>query len=234
MIAGITKVRNEQEIIADTIRHFSQWCDKIYVYDDCSEDNTVDICRQFPNVVVIEGLFWDMDRYRAEYENRQMILTEAKKDNPDWIIYFDADERIDWDFKGYEDYDAVEMKLFDFYITLEDVNKPYFQRKYCGPEYRNIVMMFKNHPALKYHIPDQRIVTLPDNAKILKSGYVKHYGKAISEDEWEKTCEYYFGYFPEPYKTKWYNRKGKAIHTLSDFGRPLITWDEKEEKGIQM
>jgi len=231
-LAGITKIRNEQEIIQDTLDHFS-FCDALYVYDDCSSDATAAICNAHPKVKsVVRGVSWDSDRLRAEHQTRQRILKEAQKDNPEWILYFDADERIDWDFKGYENYDGVIMQLFDFYITEEDKDKPYHDRQWMGPEYRNILMMFRNTPSVRYCVPDQREALLGFGAKPLYAGYVKHYGKAISIEEWEKTCDYYAANYPEPYKTKWLKRKGKAIHNQSDFGRPLIKWDEKEQKGV--
>jgi len=233
MIVGITRVRNEEEIISDTIEHFSQWCEKIYVYDDCSTDRTVEILKGFNNVVVIEGKEWDKDRFRAEYTTRQRVLEEAQKENPEWILYFDADERIDWDFKGLEEGDVVWMKLFDFYITEEDKNLTYKDRKWLGQEYRRIAMLFRNSPELKYWKNDQRICSYPDNYREINAGYVKHYGKAISIEEWEKTCDYYQN-FPEPYKTKWLERKGKAIHTKSDFGTELIKWEDKEKHQIQI
>ena len=232
MIAGITRIRNEQSIIQDTLNHFGSFCDSIYVYDDCSTDKTVFICKDHPKVKsVICGKTWDLNRSRAETQNRQTVFNEAQKENPEWIICFDADERIDWDFVGYENYDAVKMKLFDFYITNEDKEKSYHERKWIGPEYREIIMMFRNVPGVGFWFPDQREVMLNFGAKVLHAGYVKHYGKAISIEEWEKTCDYYGTYFSK-YSAKWLSRKGKAIHKLSDFNRPLITWDEKEEKGI--
>lgn len=63
-------------------------------------------------------------------------------------------------------------------------------------------------------------------------GYVRHYGKAISVEEWEKTCDYYGKHFPQ-YSEKWEKRKGKAVHNgVSDFGNKLISWKEKEQKGF--
>jgi hypothetical protein len=83
--------------------------------------------------------------------------------------------------------------------------------------------------ATGWHYPDQRICTMIPGSKVVNSGYVKHYGKSISISEWESTCDYYIKYFPN-YSEKWKKRKGKAIHSnLSDFDRPLITWDQKDD-----
>lgn len=233
-IAGITKIRNEAHIIKDTLNHFGQFCDAIYVYDDCSTDRTVRMCREHSKVKkIIQGEVWDTNRYRAEYQTRQRVLEEAQKDNPEWLLYFDADERIEFDFNnGYDRYDVVVMRLFDFYITKDDVNERYDKRQWLGPEYRNISMLYRNTPEVCFCIPDQREPFVKRGARVMMSGFVKHYGKAISVEEWEKTCEYYSTHWKDPYKTKWENRKGKAIHSVSDFGRPLIMWHEINEKGV--
>ena len=55
--------------------------------------------------------------------------------------------------------------------------------------------MFKNKSAIGYCIPDQRECLLKNDSRILLSGYVKHYGKSISIEQWEKTCEYYSTHF---------------------------------------
>lgn len=230
-IIGLTRIRNESEIILDTLNHMATFCSEVIVYDDCSTDDTVEICKSHSIVSkVIEGKTWSLDRFKEEYANRQHLFLEAKKilDKDDWFVYMDADERIEFDFSLLNNsYDAVYMKLFDFYITENDKDKKYFERKMMGPEYRNIGMIFRMGASTGWHYADQRICTTSTN-NFKYVGFVKHYGKAISIDEWEKTCDYYANHFPEPYKTKWKNRKGKAIHTISDFDRPLITWEQKE------
>ncbi|MBK7632429.1 MAG: hypothetical protein IPJ23_17345 [Ignavibacteriales bacterium] len=121
------------------------------------------------------------------------------------------------------------MKLFDFYITSEDIDKKYFERKWLGPEFREIIIAFKNSNELCYKHADQREVSL-GKGTIENLGYVRHYGKAISVEEWEKTCDYYGKHFPQ-YSEKWEKRKGKAVHNgVSDFGNKLISWKEKSRK----
>ena len=241
-VYGMLRVRNESKIVNDTLDYMSDFCTGgIVVYDDCSEDDTEEICKNHPSVIeVVNGTNWDSDRARAEFENRASLLSAVKNyaHQIDWLVHQDADERIEFDWTQLQSLDddviAIKMKLYDYYITEEDADKKYTERNWLGPEYREIVMAFRNLPTLSYNSPDQREVTLGMNGTIIVNGYVKHYGKAISIEDWEKKCDYYANHFPM-YSEKWKNRKGKAVHkNLSDFGRDLITWNEKEKFGIDL
>lgn len=241
-IIGLTKVKNESLIMKDTLDHWGSICTGgIYVYDDVSDDETVRICEEHPKVIkVIKGTYWDPDRERAEHVNRQAVLEAAQEDATydDWFVYFDADERIEqlnYSVFFNPSIDAVACKLFDFYITPEDKDKPYREREYVGPEYRTITFFFRNSDDVSYDKPDQRIVNLPKGAVTGLSGVIRHYGKAISVDEWEKTCDYYIEHWPK-YSDKWRLRKGKAVKVdmKSDFGNNLIQWHEINERGFSL
>jgi glycosyltransferase involved in cell wall biosynthesis len=101
-IIGLKKVQNESHIIKETLDHLSEFCaSRILVYNDCSTDDTPEICEIYKNVKeVIRGSCWDNDRERAEFENRQTLISRAKKfpDKNEWFVYLDADERIEFDW----------------------------------------------------------------------------------------------------------------------------------------
>jgi len=232
-IVGITRVRNEENIILNTLNHVSNFVDEIYVYDDCSTDNTVDICKSHKKVKkVIEGTIWgstSIQRRRAEGELRDIIYRESLYSNPDYVYYFDADEYEypeNLDFK----YDTYSFRLYDFYITESDVNNNYLEREFMGPEYRDIIMMFKPNPNIKF--TDRQPIGVSKNIGF--GGYIKHYGKSISIEEWNKTCEYYVNTFGSHYKDRWFPRIGKAVHSVSSFGNSFIKWEDRKLKGIKL
>lgn len=232
-IAGITRIRNEQDIIKNTLDHVSKLVDAIYVYDDCSADNTVSVCENhFAVKKVFKGQIWQSspkERNKAEGTLRQIVYQEVVKDGYDWVYYFDADEYIEFIDINFNA-GAYYFRLFDFYITEEDKDENYLERKWMGPEYRDIPMLFKVNEHLRFTQRIPKGIEKP----ILFGGYVKHYGKAMSVKEWEETCDYYvnnrWGKSHIKLKNRWEERKGKAIHTVSDFGRPLINWEEREER----
>jgi hypothetical protein len=93
-----------------------------------------------------------------------------------------------------------------------------------GPERRDILMLFQTGQA-HYHGLDKRepyVNGLVETYDVK----VRHYGKCLSKEHWEETCDYYANYWPNPYKDKWAARRGKAIHTQSDFGKPLVNWSD--------
>jgi glycosyltransferase involved in cell wall biosynthesis len=231
MLIGITRIRNEEDILKDTLDHWSKLCDGgIFVYDDCSTDRTVEICKNHPAVKgIVQGKTWDNNRAKAEFQNRQSILVEALKiaKDSDWIVYFDADEFLyNFDKKILTDnIDGIRCRLFDVYITLEDSHEMYHKRNYVGPEYRDILFFFRVPCIDSYKFLDQRECSLKPNSRLIQAGFIKHFGKGFSVQQWEATCDYYSKYFPM-YAEKWMKRKGKAIHKLSDFGAKLIKFSD--------
>lgn len=234
-MVGITRIRNVSSIIEYTLAHVSNLVDEIYVFDDCSTDDTIAICKKFPKVKrIMKSKTWSRNpivRMRLEGSQRQAIFLESLKSNPDWVYYFDADEIAYFDDIDFLDKNisAYRMRLFDFYITEGDVNKRFFERKYMGPEFRDILTLFR--PSKNVHFPTR----LPGGitGRVESKGFIKHYGKAISINDWEEKCDYYINHLYETQpgnstiSEKWKKRKGRAIHTKSDFNRQLIEWEDR-------
>lgn len=226
MLIGITRVRNEELILADTLAHFLRVCDGIVLYDDCSTDETVNIARGFPEVTVIQGDEWRADRVAENTRHRAIALDEARKQGAQWVLCFDADERLEGELPDLSA-DGYRFRLFDGYMTPNQ-QSPYAGGdlaalpRLWGPEYRDILMLFRPE-AVAYDQPGQRQPTLHGRAE--QAGIrVRHYGKCLSIEHWEDTCRYYADNFPR-WRAKWVARMGKAIHTESDFGRPLVPWE---------
>jgi glycosyltransferase involved in cell wall biosynthesis len=237
-IRGIAKVRNEAEIIGPTLDNFAAYCtDGIHVYDDCSTDGTADVCRAHPAVVeVIASDLFDPDRERAEWFCRAALLRSAQrflKFEEDWILYFDADERIERvDLEALADphIRCVCVPSFDVYITPEDADLPasrMTERAWCGGEYELQAYFFRNSAYLQYFQNDQRnpnIMEPLQPSNIAVSGMALHYGKGDSVERFARKCEYYAEVFGPKYAAKWAGRRGMAVkHDMfSDHGHPLV------------
>ena len=228
---GITRVRNEELIRADTIRHYLQHCEHIILYDDASTDNTwhAALAAGGDRITVIQGHKWRTDRTAEETRHRRLLLDRARQRGAEWVLCFDADERLVGELPHLHaaSCSGYTFRLFDGYLT--DARRQDYTRgpledlpRMWGPEYRDILMLFRADRAL-YHGLDRREPVI--SGTTLRSGaMVKHYGKCLSVAHWEETCDYYARYFPKLYRDKWLARKGKAIHTRSDFGRELRRW----------
>ena len=242
LLVAMTRMRNEALILPDTLEYLGRQVDAIVAYDDASTDETVDILRSHPKVAfVVANQAWEKDveaRKRAEGRHRGLLLDMARGQLPhEWMLCFDPDERVTGDMRGFvaglgeDDCDAVRVKLFDAYLTPED-HAPYTSdralldfRKFYGPEQRDILMLWRNRAGIGFAEGDGR--TPRGMAQVKTELTCQHYGKSLSVAHWEETCDYYIRHFPfETYGKKWTERKGKAIHTDSDFGRPLHPWGE--------
>ena len=238
----MTRIRNEALILPDTLDYLGKHADAIVAYDDASTDATVEILRAHPKVaLIVANESWEEDidaRKLAEGRHRGLLLEMARAELPhDWMLCFDPDERVTGDLRGFveglraDECDAVRVKLFDAYLTPDD-HAPYRTelpllnfRRFYGPEQRDILMLWRNRPEIAFAEGHGRT---PGGMSHVKTDlFCQHYGKSLSVEHWEETCDYYIRHFPfDTYGRKWTERKGQAIHTESDFKRPLYEWGE--------
>jgi glycosyltransferase involved in cell wall biosynthesis len=241
-LIGVTRLRNEALILRDTLDYVGKYVDAIIAYDDASTDRTLEILRRHPSVaLIVRNEAWEEDiqaRGIAEARHRGLLLKIARAQLQfDWMFCFDADERVTSDLRGFlrglhaGECDGVRVRLFDAYMTADD-HAPYQPdrellgfRRFFGPERRDVLMLWRNRPEVFFAEEHGRE---PGGVERLRTDlYCQHYGKSLSIDHWEETCDYYIRHFPfDTYGRKWLERKGRAIHTESDFGKPLYEWDD--------
>lgn len=233
MLVGITRVRNESLIIADTVQHYLKFVDRIVMYDDDSTDDTVSVAQHAggDRIEIIRGTPWQIDRRPEETRHRAIVLERARAIGATWALCFDADERLVGSLPDLKRTRAngFTFRLFDGYLTADSEayaggNLADLLRMW-GPEYRDILILFRVS-ASRFAGDGNRCPRTSgriDRAPM----FVKHFGKCLSVEHWEDTCRYYAAEgWPEHYRKKWTGRMGKAIHAFSDRGRALRTWDD--------
>jgi Glycosyl transferase family 2 len=241
-LIGTTRLRNEALILRDTLDYVGKHVDAIVAYDDASTDRTLETLRSHPKVaLVVANDSWEEDikaRRLAEGRHRGLLLQIARAQlQSDWMFCFDADERVTGDLRRFlegprvSDCEGVRVRLFDAYMTPDD-HVPYRPdrelldfRRFFGPEQRDILMLWRNRPEVLF--AEQHAREPGGVERVQTDLYCQHYGKSLSVEHWEETCDYYIRHFPfETYGRKWRDRKGRAIHTQSDFMRPLYEWGD--------
>lgn len=102
------------------------WADQIIIVDDCSTDDTVNICKSFGDKVQVHDNGFGRSMF-AENESRlrnhlwELLRKEAKKG--DWVVSLDADEVFSSNFKDWArefiksntEYTRVSFKLLDMW-----------------------------------------------------------------------------------------------------------------------
>src|SRR5579863_5958872 len=84
---------NEEQILPFTLDHYSLLCDKIFIHDNMSSDNSDEIYIKYPKVTVIK---WDSNNEINElnYVNIKSKAYREHSRDADWVIVCDCDEFI--------------------------------------------------------------------------------------------------------------------------------------------
>ena len=241
-LVALLRVRNEALILKDTLDHLAGFADVICAYDDASTDATLEILKAHEKVsFVVQNMEWQSgieNRLLSETRHRGLLLQEARRRiSFVWCMCCDADERYVGPIRQFvtspviDKPDAIRIQLFDAYMTegddhpySEDISLTNFRRLF-GPERRDILMLWKNCDSAHYVGLDAREPVVPGRTE--SRFLCQHYGKSLSYQHWDATCEYYVNHFPfDSYGKKWSERRGKALHSRSDFDSALFEWGE--------
>ena len=190
-LVAILRVKDEILCVRDCFSKLSELVDEIVILDNGSTDGTIEAFDKFDKIVKIihtEGYH--------EGRDKCLLLEEAKKRNPDWILWIDGDEIFEKNFTRSvideymeSKYNKILFKLCHFWLSKEyfRINGPLFAYT-VGPQRS----MWRNAPdthfsSRKMHNGDIRGI----NGPFYVSPYrLKHYGCVNKEKMKEKYDRY--------------------------------------------
>ena len=85
-------LKDNEKILPYTLDYYSNICEKIFIYDNMSTDNSDEIYKKYPKVKVIK---WDSNNEINELNYTRIKSNgykESRIDNVDWVIVCDCDE----------------------------------------------------------------------------------------------------------------------------------------------
>lgn len=166
-------VKDEEKYIADCLESVKDVVDEIVVVDTGSQDNTVSIAKSYgANVLDFE---WQNDFSKA----RNYALS---KSNSDWVLYLDADERLDENSKMLIKKLINSNKKYGIRCSIyniDEVNKK--------PKLQRYTRLFKNSDGIEFRGKAHEQIDaslLENNYKIIDSEVlIHHLGYNISNDD---------------------------------------------------
>ena len=166
-VNAICLVKNEDDIIAQTLTHAAQYCDKIFVLDNGSSDSTWEIVqslsREHGTIVPFKQILIPYSR-----EHRGIVYHEVghKLTEDDWWLVLDGDEFLDEDPQPVieqavkEGADLIRTWQVQFYFTEVDLrqwetgqdlrDKPVFDRRRYYLINWQEKRLFRNKPNLQW------------------------------------------------------------------------------------
>lgn len=87
---------NEAKILPFVLDHYSQFCEKIYMYDNMSTDGSDEIYKRYNKVEVVkwqspEKLY---NQYVVDVDLKSNVYKRSRNKNVDWVIVCDCDELL--------------------------------------------------------------------------------------------------------------------------------------------
>lgn len=162
-LSGLVITYNEEKHIADCLRSLFRVCEDVVVIDSQSEDRTVEIARDMGAKVLCQPFLGD---------GRQRSFGIPHCDN-DWVIYIDADERLDADLVQ----DLQHIQLGDNGIEAYECRRKNFIRKRwlkVASQYPDYVCRIFNRR--KTHISADKIHARIISSRVEKlSSHLLHY-----------------------------------------------------------
>ena len=206
-IWGITMVKNEADIIEQTIRHLlDQGVDHILAADNGSSDGTYEILLELSRTLPVHVI---QDRELAYYQSEKMtwLADRVMEAGAEWVIPFDADEfwygvsaplsEVLRSQKGH----TIELtKLYNVFPSIEGPAlridpTPYWDLKVCFSRWENAVIKMGNHEVVapgKQKLHEVAIIHYPWRSKEQFTRKLRQGAKALEATDLPDNMGYHW------------------------------------------
>ena len=192
-------VKNEaNRYLERVLKSALEYIDNAVIIDDCSEDNTADICENILKDIPHKIIKNSKSEFSNEINLRRQQWDETIKTDPNWIVFLDADEIFENKFKDSikiliksKEIDSLWFRLYDFW----DENHYRDDKYWCAHNYYKPFMV-RYQPNFKYEWKEtaQHCGRMPMNINLLNQGRsdlrLKHLGWAKESDRVVKYKRY--------------------------------------------
>jgi glycosyltransferase involved in cell wall biosynthesis len=199
-ILAMYRIKNAERWIEKSLHETSKICDEIFILDDDSTDNTVQICKNSKNVVNIhrqKNLPFD------ETRDKNTMLKMALKRNPEFILTLDGDEILQPNAKNmlFDELDTLypETPMYEFQLlNIFDTPTQYRSDGVYGMQWiKKLIRISKQKSDLHFDgttnpgnahcpsVPQNSIGhqnSVRSNVKILHYGY---YDKTLRQEKYQ-------------------------------------------------
>ncbi|MCB0352074.1 MAG: glycosyltransferase [Bdellovibrionales bacterium] len=167
-ISAFVICKNEEKNIARCLDSIS-WCDELVIVDSGSTDRTLEICRRYPRVRLIER-HWPGHR-----EQKQFALEQCSYD---WVLNLDSDEELSTELQGNigrilaEDFHGQAVSDGYFLCRVVRFLDRWWDQGGWHPEYR---MRFFRRKLAKWGgvNPHEKAIVCGNTSKL--AGHLFHY-----------------------------------------------------------
>lgn len=192
-------VRNEENrYLKEVLNSCRQYIDSAVIIDDCSTDNTIEICKELLRGIPLKIIENETSSFNNETNLRKQQWYETISTNPDWILFLDADEIFEDKFKDEVknlmndfDTDAYLFRLYDFW------SETHFRddKLWCAHNtYRPFMIRYQKNFNYTFRETSQHCGRMPENVLSLSykidNNRLKHFGWAKEEYRVEKYRRY--------------------------------------------